>query len=130
MIDPDVQVLLEKAIDTPTKLHLLLIFYENPRLEITPAKMSERSCRDIWSVTQALQELAEDGVLRARAGSGKGDLYYSYLPRPEYIEPIRQLMRNYNDPLKRDVLHRSIRDLAAYAPFRRQSTWEPQALLA
>ena len=128
MIDPTVQLLLEKAIDTPTKLQLLLIFYENPQLDMTPVKMSERSCRDIWSVTQALQELAEDGVLRVRAGSTKGDVRYTYLPRPEYVEPIRQLVRNYNDPLERDVLHRSIRDLEAYAPFRRQSTREPQVL--
>ncbi len=129
MIDPTVQLLLEKAIDTPTKLQLLLIFHENPKLDVTPARMSERSCRDIWSVTQALQELAEDGVLHVRTGSSRGDVRYTYVPRPEYVEPIRRLVRNYNDPLERDVLHRSIRDLAAYAPFRRQSTWEPQALL-
>lgn len=129
MIDPSVQLLLEKAIDTPTKLHLLLIFYENPRLEVTPTKMAERSCRDIWSVMQALHELAEDGILNARSSVGLGEPYYAFMPHPEYIEPIRKLVTGYDDPLERDILHRSIRDLAAYAPFRRSSPWDHQVAL-
>ncbi|MFP4439859.1 MAG: hypothetical protein ACLFVO_21700 [Chloroflexaceae bacterium] len=124
MIDPTVQYLLEQAIDTPTKLQLLLMFFENPRLEITPDKMAERCCRDIWSVMQALHELAEDGILRVGTCIGVGDPFYSYVPRREYLEPIRQLMHAYDDPLERDCIQRTIRDLASYAPFRRDRTWE------
>lgn len=124
MIDPTVQHLLEQAIDTTTKLQLLLIFYEHPRLEATPGKMAERCCRDIWSVMQALHELAEDGILHVGNGMGTGELYYGYAPRREYLEPIRRLMRGYDDPLERDKIQRAIRDLSSYAPFRRNTNWE------
>ncbi len=130
MIDPCVQQLIERAVDTPTKLHLLLIFHENPRLEVTAHRMAERSCRDIWSVTQALQELADDGILSRCVGVGMGEPSYCYTPRQEYLEPIRKLVCGYDDPLERDVLQRSIRDLAGYASFRRTPNWEYQVALA
>ena len=50
MLDPLVQRLLEHAIDTPVKLHLLLLFHENPRLEASSFTIANRVCRDIWSV--------------------------------------------------------------------------------
>jgi hypothetical protein len=125
MIDPLVQQLLEQAIDTPVKLHLLLVFYENPRLETTPRVIADRVCRDIWSVSQALYELAEDGVM-LRAIAANGDPVYRYEPTSDHIDSITRLIRGYNDPLERDVLQRSIRDLAAYAPYRRANVWETQ----
>jgi hypothetical protein len=124
MMDAVVQSLLEQAIDTPCKLHLLLIFHENPRLDSTPRQVAERSCRDIWSVTQALQELAEDGVLSAHVAAG--DLRYRYTPRPEQIEAIRKLVRGYDDPLERDRIQSSVREIASYAQFQRGSAWQPQ----
>ncbi|MCG8346217.1 MAG: hypothetical protein MI924_00370 [Chloroflexales bacterium] len=121
MMDPCVQLLIEHAVDSPTKLHLLLIFHENPRLEATPTQIAERSCRDIWSITQALDELAEDGILACNITRGSDQPLYSYLPRHDYLEPIRKLICGYDDPLERDMLHRSIRDRAGYASFRRAS---------
>lgn len=117
MIDGHVQRLLAQAIDSPTKLHLLLIFHDHPRLEVTAMQMAERTCRDIWSVSQSLRELAEDGILEMTHAAGEP--VYVYGPRVEYIDPIHTLMLRYNDPLQRDQLHRSIRELASYAPFRR-----------
>ncbi len=130
MIDQIVQQLIEQAIDSPTKLHLLLIFHEHPRLEITPNKMAERTCRDIWSVAQAMHELVEDGILSVAPSIGEPR--YRYTPRPEKVEPIRRLVAMYDDPLGRDVLHRAIRDLAGYASRRRSvfSSWERQAITA
>lgn len=125
MVDPMVQQLLEHAIDTPVKLHLLLLFYENPRLESTPRAIADRVCRDIWSVTQALHELAEDGIL-LRAITTNGDSVYKYAPMSEHIESISRLICGYDDPLERDKLQRSIRDLAAYSPYRRANVWEAQ----
>ena len=125
MVDPLVQQLLEHAIDNPVKLHLLLIFYENRRLEATPRAIADRVCRDIWSVTQALHELAEDGIL-LRAATANGDPVYRYAPMTEHIESISRLICGYDDPLERDKLQRSIRDLAAYAPYRRANVWEAQ----
>lgn len=117
MIDMNVQHLLKQAVDTPTKLHLLLIFHENPRLETTPASMAERACRDMWSVSQALYELAEDGILQVVYTAN--ELTYVYQPRPEYVEPIQLLMHSYNDPMERSKLRHSIRELSGYASSRR-----------
>ena len=123
MLDPLVQRLLEHAIDTPVKLHLLLLFHENPRLEASSFTIANRVCRDIWSVEQALHELAEDGVLRHTA-AGSRDKLYCYAPRDELIDSIQRLICGYDDPLERDTLQRSIRELASYAPYRRSSAWE------
>lgn len=125
MVDPMVQQLLENAIDSPVKLQLLLMFAENPRLEATPRAIADRVCRDMWSVAQALQELAEDGVM-VRAATANGDPVYRYGPIATYLEPISRLIDGYNDPLERDLLQRSIRDVAAYAPYRRANVWEAQ----
>ncbi|MEI7644580.1 MAG: hypothetical protein WCJ55_09910 [Chloroflexales bacterium] len=125
MIDPMIQRLLEKAIDTPVKLHLLLIFHENPRMEATSSAIANRVCRDIWSVVQALDDLVDDGVM-GRTVSPSGDLQYRYAPLSEYHEPIRRLLAGYDDPIERDLLQRIIRDLSTYAAYRRSSAWEHQ----
>lgn len=129
MMDPTVRRLIEQVVDTPTKLHLLLIFHENPRLEATLERMAEWSCRDIWSVTQALHELVEDGILTTNVTVGRVAPTYSYTPRPEHIEPINRLVRGYDDPIERDLIQRAIRDLAGYASFRRASSWDYQVAL-
>ncbi|MFV9505774.1 MAG: hypothetical protein AB4911_14560 [Oscillochloridaceae bacterium umkhey_bin13] len=125
MVDPLVQCLLEQAIDSPVKLHLLLIFHENPRMEVTPQTIAERICRDIWSVSQALSELADAGIM-LHAASANGEALYRYGPSGEHIEAIRRLLRGYDDPLARDHLQRVIRDLASYAPYRRSNNWDTQ----
>lgn len=125
MVDPMVQRLLEQAIDTPVKLHLLLLFHENPRLEATARVIADRVCRDIWSVSQALHELADDGIMM-RAAIVSGEPLYRYVPSTEHVEPIRRLICGYDDPLERDKLQRKIRDLAAYAPYRRTESWGAQ----
>lgn len=119
MIDAQVEQLLRQAVDTPTKLHVLLIFHEHSGLEETAYEVAERTCRDIWSIRQALFELAEDGILQI--SQTVGDPTYSYRPCREYVEPIRDLMKGYNDPLQRNKLHRSIRELASFAAFRRSA---------
>jgi hypothetical protein len=123
-MDATIQKLLEQVIDSPCKLHLLLIFAENPRLDATPKQIAERACRDIWSVTQALCELTEDGVL-CTAGD---DLRYRYMPRPERLDAIRRLIRNFDDPLERDRIQSSLRELTSFATFNRQSAWQRQTV--
>ncbi len=114
MLDSTVKSLLEQAIDTPCKLHLLLIFTSNPKLETTPRQLAERSCRDIWSVTQALQELAETGILVVAECAG-GERIYRYAPHADKIEAIRKLLRGYDDPFQRDWIQASVRELESYA---------------
>ncbi len=119
MIDPSVQHLLEQAIDTPIKLQLLFVYYENPRFEGTAAQIAERIYRDIWSTRQALCEMAEDGLLFA---AGTGEPIYRYRPHPDHREPIFRLAQSYNEPLERDQLQRTLREIASYAPFRRAAS--------
>jgi len=117
MADLLVQRLLEQAVDSRTKLQIVLLFHENPRFEATSTILSNRLCRDIWSIRQALQELAEDGILAISRVVG-GEEAYSFSPLPEYIVPLRQLVANYDDPVEREDLFRSIRELAGYALLR------------
>ncbi len=126
MVDPTVKRLLEKAIDTPVKLHLLLLFYEHPRLVATARTIADHVCRDIWSVSQALQELAANGIMAIETVA-HGEPIYRYAPSSEHLEAIRRLISGYDDPLERDKLHREIRDLSSYASYYHQSgMWEPQ----
>ncbi len=116
MIDGRVQCFLQKAVNSRIKLQLLLMFHENPCLEASAPKLAERCCRDRWSVAQALSELAESGVLAARRVVG-GESVYGYLPEQEYLEPIESLVVSYDDPLERDLVFRSVRELSEYGVF-------------
>lgn len=116
MIDPMIQRLLEQTIDSPIKLQLLLMYYDNPRMEGSASQIAQRTYRDIWSIHEALRELVEDGILSASSAS---EPVYRYRPRPEHVEPIFRLVQNYNEPLERDQIQRILREVASYAPYRR-----------
>jgi hypothetical protein len=117
MIDSTILSLLEQAVDTPIKLQLLLLFHESPSLEGTATQIGQRIYRDIWSTREALRELAEDGVLLA--APGREEPVYRYRPAPERLDAIRRLMDSYDEPLERDALQRTLRQLASDAPCRR-----------
>ena len=119
MVDNAIQRLLEQAIDSPIKLQLCLMFYENRRMEGTAVQFADRVYRDIWSTREALRELAEDGILSVT--SLAGEPIYRYRPRPEYTEPIFRLAQSYNEPLERDSIQRALREVASYAPYRRST---------
>jgi hypothetical protein len=123
MIDPSVQQLLEEVIDSPVKLQIVLMFYENRGMDGTASQFANRMYRDIWSTREALRELAEDGILTTT--SIAGEPVYRYRPRSEYVDPIFRLVQSYNEPLERDKIQRAIRDIASYAPYRRSSRTGP-----
>jgi hypothetical protein len=115
MIDYAVQQLLENTINSPTKLQLLLLFHENPRLALNAAQAANRMYRDIWSIREALHELALHQILVLDAAE---EPRYCYCPHEAYCEPIRRLMVAYNDPLERhkiqDILHSVAIDSSYY----------------
>jgi hypothetical protein len=123
MVDPLVQRLLEQAVDTPVKLQLLLMFHENPRMEATSRAIAERVCRDMWSVDQALYELANEGIM-LQAAVANSDPVYRYNPSNGYRESIARLITGYDDPFIRDVLHHTIRNLPRYTPMRPIDPWD------
>lgn len=118
MIDPTVRCLIESVIESPVKLHLLVMFHENQRMEATAAAVADRVCRDIWSVSEALAELAEAGVM-LQAATAHGDPVYRYAPTAELLPLLNRFMQGYNDPLERDLIQRAIREQADLALFRR-----------
>jgi hypothetical protein len=120
MVDIAIQRLLETAIDSPIKLHLCLLFDENPRMEGSASELANRIYRDIWSTRQALRELAEDGVLCV--SNHTGEPIYRYRPRPEYVDAIFRLTQSYNEPIERDAIQRALREVASYATYRRTMT--------
>jgi len=114
MVDLEAQILIERAINSRTKLQLLLMFYENPRMEVSAALLSQRCCRDIWSVKKALQEMAEDGFLLITRSIGSNEVLYHYSPRADYFETIGCLMSCYNDPFSREELLQIIHEHSDY----------------
>ncbi|HEU4325681.1 MAG TPA: hypothetical protein VFS21_21250 [Roseiflexaceae bacterium] len=111
MVDPTVRHLLEQTIDSPLKLQLLLMFLDHPNTEGSARQIAGRIFRDMWSTREALEALAEDGILAAAVAVG-GEAEYRYLPLPRYHEPIARLSRLYNEPLERDHIQRIVRDTA------------------
>ncbi|KAB8140239.1 hypothetical protein F8S13_24780 [Chloroflexia bacterium SDU3-3] len=118
MIDSTIQRLIERTIDSPLKLQLLLLFCEHQNYTGTPSQIGQRAYRDIWSTREALRELAEDGVLMIQH-SNAGEPIYCYHPLPELADSINKLYVLYNEPIERDDLQRLVRDAASYAPYRR-----------
>ena len=117
MVDPTIQRLLEKAIDSPIKLQLCLLFDENQRMQGSAVELANRIYRDIWSTREALRELAEDGVLCITDNTSEP--IYRYHPRAEYVDPIFRLAQSYNEPIERDAIQRALREVASYARYRR-----------
>jgi hypothetical protein len=109
-IDPLIQRLLVHAINSPIKLHLVLLFHENPRLEGTARQITQRIFRDIWSTGEALRELAQDGILGVSGDAGEP--IFSYRPHTDYRAPIARLVERFDDPFARDQIHTRLHELA------------------
>lgn len=116
MIDPALHELIEQTIDSPIKLQLVLLFHENPMMQLNVKQASHRIYRDIWSTGDALRELQEDGILAFVLGD---QACYRYAPLPHLTERINQLVRGFNEPIERDLLQRTVRDIAEDARYRR-----------
>jgi hypothetical protein len=113
MIDQHVRRLIEHAVNSPTKLQLLLLFADNPRFSGTAWQVAQRIYRDIWSTREALEGLAAAGVLRESPGP---DPVYRFAPDADLHEPIRRLCECYNEPLERDAIQRMVRENAGIVP--------------
>ena len=119
-IEPLIQRLLAQAINSPIKLHLVLLFHDNPHLEGCARQINQRIYRDIWSTQEALRELADDGILRVSGGTDEP--VYSYRPRTEHRVPITRLVERFNDPFARDEIHARLRELTTDRLYRRSLT--------
>ena len=112
MLDSSLRRLLEEAVNTSTKLAIVLLYVDRPSFAAMPQEISQRICRDIWSVEEALQELAEDGILVHQGGR------YHYHPAPDRSGDLARLVTAYDEPLHRLDIMRVVADLDRYAPYR------------
>jgi hypothetical protein len=113
-------MLLERAIDTPLKLHCVMLFAQRTITSGTTAQVASRLCRDLWSTQQTLDELAEAGILLTLPR--QGDTVYEYRPVRYLTDALSLLLEMYNDPVRRDELYNEVRELALYAPYRAHFT--------
>ncbi len=116
MISSSVYMLLEQAIDTPEKLHCVILFAQRTVNQGTAAHIARQLGRDIWSIERALKELSEAGILSV-AGEGKSSCYH-YQPRAYVVNALELLLQTYNDPILRSEVCDYVRELASYAPYR------------
>ncbi len=112
MLDSSLRRLLEDAVNTSTKLAIVLLYTGQKRLSATAAQISQRLCRDIWSVEQALQELTDHGILVVEGGQ------YRYRPAAQWSDGLARLVTTYDEPLRRQEIMRIVDDLDRYAPYR------------
>ncbi len=120
MEDVSLHRLLERIVDAPIKLQIVLLFIEQTPMHATASTIASRMYRDIWSTRDALNELCDDGVLLARGEPGD-NTQYRYAPRAEHQKAFRHLYELYNEPTTRDQVQQQVRDAANHA-FHRQRT--------
>ena len=116
MITHRVSLLLERAIDTPLKLHCVMLFTQRVLSRATIDHIGQRLSRDHWSLQEALDHLVITGILQTSVI--KGMTYYECTTNPEMLESLKLLTTAYEDPLVRVDMYDQLRDLALYAPYR------------
>jgi len=112
MLETGIRRLLEDAVNTSCKLAIVMVYAQQAGMSATPGQMSQRLCRDIWSMETAMQELAEDGVLEERDGR------YRLCPSPRHREALARLISVYDEPVYRQEIVGLVGDLDRYAPYR------------
>ena len=93
-------------LDSRLKLHLLLQYFIHPGLALTSTTMSDRLRENPWAIAEALDELAQSGLL-ARHGGDAAAIYRLGI-RPEYRRATELLVDAFNDPLRRDFIYAQV----------------------
>ena len=112
-IAPLIQRLLTQTINSPIKLHLVVLFHESPHMVGSARQIIQRIFCDIWSTQDALRELADDGILGVTESAGEP--VYSYQPRTEHRVAIARLIERFDDPFARDQIHGLLREVTGVA---------------
>lgn len=114
MLEADIRKLLEEAVNTSCKLAIVMVYAQHlhQKLMNTPAQMSQRLCRDIWSIEEAMGELAQDDILSSSDGS------YLFCPSIKYRDALSRMITVYDEPLRRQEIMQLVGELDSYAPYR------------
>ena len=112
MLDASLRRLLEEAVNSSTKLAIVLLLAERKELAATAPEISRRVCRDIWSVETALREIADDGIIACADGQ------FAYRPTQTWRDALDRLLAVYDEPLLRQEIVSIVGELDRYAPYR------------
>lgn len=104
-------------IDTSLKLRLMLLLYEHPRWLGTAANLSEWLRESPWAVEEAVEALADTGLL-GRCNPHGGAIRYRLEPARDQWRFLQQLVSCFADPLARDTIYQQVRTADAERQFR------------
>jgi hypothetical protein len=94
-------------IDSPLKLHLMLLLYRNPSWVGAAVRLSEWLHESPWSVEEALEGLGDAGLLSR--DDARGVIYYRLAHGHEHWAFLERLVSCYEDPLQRDKVYQQVR---------------------
>lgn len=115
MMPSSIHLLLERVIDTPVKLHCVMLFAQRTITKGTIKHIAQHVGHDIWSIEQSIGELVDAGILqRSEAEIPQ----FVYAPQPYLRDALNLLMVAYSDPMQRSEIHDYVREVSRYAPYR------------
>ena len=97
-------------VDSPLKLHLLLVFLHHPMMWGNVDKLNVWLRQPPWDVEQALEELVATGLLTYSLDANGA--IYRLQPHTKYESALNSLNACYDDPLERETIYAQVR--AAY----------------
>ncbi|HNP70459.1 MAG TPA: hypothetical protein PLO33_01940 [Kouleothrix sp.] len=104
-----------RLIDSRLKLHLLLQFLIHPGLAATATTLGERVRENPWALAEALEELADAGLLASHGGD---TAIYQLGERPEFLLPVSLLAEAFNDPFRREAIYALVKEAHHERQFR------------
>lgn len=99
-------LLVPHLLDSRLKLHLLLHYWIHPTLALSAGALSERLRENPWALADALNELADAGLLARRATDD--GIAFQLGVQHEHRLALHLLVETFNDPLLRDLIYTGV----------------------
>jgi hypothetical protein len=103
-------------LDSITKLRVLLVFSRHPRLCASVAGLGQRLPGNHWALEEALDALAEAGVVERRRNGSHWE--YALAAQDEIRQLVMQLAARFDDPHGREEIYTSVREAEQERRFR------------
>jgi len=97
------------CVDSPLKLHLLLVFLHHPTITGDVEKLNRWLHAPPWDVENALEELVEVGLLIYDFDADGRN--YRLPIHTKYRPVLSSLSICYNDPFQRDTIYATVREV-------------------
>jgi hypothetical protein len=103
-------------IDSPTKLRVTLLFCQHLQLRASAAHIGQRLPGNPWALEEALDALAEAGVLERTKGPGHWE--YALSAHQETRAHLMKLASSFDDPHRREEIYAMVRVVEQERRFR------------